>query len=321
MKRLNGALKVAARDVRDAGRFGDQHVVHVNDRELAEMEDAWGSPTVNPDTGLPEFFDLGGILGAVSGVLGPVGQIAQAALPIASMIMGSYGSQAGMPAGAMGQVIPQRQRYGQDTADPDSYVTGTPTPSGDTGLGGWFNRNSGTIMPLLGGLGMGLLDKFFAPDIPSPAKQLAQLQAAVSANNPEWNKPLQKQQYHQDAVFDPNTDWTHYGESAGTHDFFPGEDNQGFTPKAAEGGIMQMRSAGRMYKGPGGGQDDKIPAYLSNGEYVIDATTVSDLGDGDPETGAAKLDQFRSAIARQKGRKRKVPPKAHSSALAYMGAR
>jgi hypothetical protein len=66
----------------------------------------------------------------------------------------------------------------------------------------------------------------------------------------------------------------------------------------------------RYFEGDGGGQDDTIPAKLSDGEYVIDASTVSDLGDGNNKAGAIKLDKFRENIRRSKrGGNIDLPPK------------
>ena len=77
---------------------------------------------------------------------------------------------------------------------------------------------------------------------------------------------------------------------------------------------------GRYIKGAGTGISDSIPARLSDGEYVIDAQTVSMLGDGSSDAGAKKLDQLREEIRKQKGgllAKGKFPPKAHSP-LSYL---
>lgn len=65
--------------------------------------------------------------------------------------------------------------------------------------------------------------------------------------------------------------------------------------------------------GDSGGQDDLIDARLSDGEYVFDASTVSDLGDGNNAAGARKLDGFRENIRRHKrGGKVNLPPRAKS---------
>lgn len=68
-----------------------------------------------------------------------------------------------------------------------------------------------------------------------------------------------------------------------------------------------------------GGQADKIPANLSEGEYVMDADVVSALGDGSTEAGAAKLDAMREQVRKHKrsAPKSKIPPKAKSP-LQYM---
>lgn len=77
-------------------------------------------------------------------------------------------------------------------------------------------------------------------------------------------------------------------------------DAQGPTPKA-QGGLMGYEDGGRYVDGPGSGRDDKIPALLSDGEYVIDAETLALLGDGSTKEGARKMDEFRSNIRKHKG--------------------
>ena len=56
-------------------------------------------------------------------------------------------------------------------------------------------------------------------------------------------------------------------------------------------------------KGIGSGQEDKIPAWLSDGEYVWSAQDVSDLGDGSTDEGVRRLDQMRQMVRRRAGRK------------------
>lgn len=60
---------------------------------------------------------------------------------------------------------------------------------------------------------------------------------------------------------------------------------------------------GYAVEGPGDGRDDKIPALLSDGEYVIDAETVALLGNGSNKAGAELLDNFRVNVRKQKGQK------------------
>lgn len=71
---------------------------------------------------------------------------------------------------------------------------------------------------------------------------------------------------------------------------------------------------GRYVRGGTAGQDDKVQALLSDGEYVMDADVVSALGDGNNEAGAARLDKMRENIRSHKrsAPAGKIPPKAKS---------
>jgi len=51
-----GGIAKAALRAKAAGRYGDSELVHVNKDELAELTRMWGEPTINPETGQPEFF-------------------------------------------------------------------------------------------------------------------------------------------------------------------------------------------------------------------------------------------------------------------------
>ena len=76
---------------------------------------------------------------------------------------------------------------------------------------------------------------------------------------------------------------------------------------------------GAYVEGAGDGQSDDIPAMLADGEYVIDAETVAQLGNGSNKAGAKILDQFRQNIRAHKrsAPHDKIPPKS-KSALAYL---
>ena len=76
---------------------------------------------------------------------------------------------------------------------------------------------------------------------------------------------------------------------------------------------------GSYVEGPGDGQSDDIPAMLADGEYVIDAETVAQLGNGSNKAGAKILDKFRENIRAHKrsAPHDKIPPKAKSP-LAYL---
>ncbi len=65
---------------------------------------------------------------------------------------------------------------------------------------------------------------------------------------------------------------------------------------------VASREGGHMYRGKGSGRDDNIEAMLSDGEYVMDAETVSMLGDGSTDEGARRLDEMRVKLRKHKGR-------------------
>jgi len=80
----------------------------------------------------------------------------------------------------------------------------------------------------------------------------------------------------------------------------PNMDEQGKTWDYAAGGIANLggySDGGRLLKGPGDGVSDSIPAMigkkqparLADGEFVIPARIVSELGNGSTEAGARKL--------------------------------
>ena len=75
------------------------------------------------------------------------------------------------------------------------------------------------------------------------------------------------------------------------------------SPIAAKARGGALSKIAYLAQGSGSGRDDTIDARLSDGEYVIDAETVALLGDGSNKEGAKRLDQMRSEIRKQKGKK------------------
>lgn len=69
------------------------------------------------------------------------------------------------------------------------------------------------------------------------------------------------------------------------------------------GALSQVFDSSQMQgvvSGAGGGQDDRVDARLSPGEYVFDAESVAMLGDGDNAAGARKLDELREQLRAHK---------------------
>ena len=85
-------------------------------------------------------------------------------------------------------------------------------------------------------------------------------------------------------------------------------------PYAAGGGIMTglggYSDGGRLLKGPGDGVSDSIPAVigkrqparLADGEFVVPARIVSELGNGSTEAGARKLYAMMERVQKARGK-------------------
>ena len=86
-----------------------------------------------------------------------------------------------------------------------------------------------------------------------------------------------------------------------------------YMPRMAGGGIVDLARAlaaarreqrSRLLKGRGDGVSDSIPATidgerparLARGEYVVDARTVAELGNGSTDAGAERLDEMRRKV-------------------------
>jgi hypothetical protein len=97
----------------------------------------------------------------------------------------------------------------------------------------------------------------------------------------------------------------------------PNMDEQGKTWDYAAGGIANLggySDGGRLLKGPGDGVSDSIPAMigkrqparLADGEFVIPARIVSELGNGSTEAGARKLYAMMDRIKKARGKTKNI---------------
>jgi hypothetical protein len=93
----------------------------------------------------------------------------------------------------------------------------------------------------------------------------------------------------------------------------------------AMGGLTALAGGGRYLRGPGDGTSDSIPARiggrqearLADGEFVIDARTVSELGNGSSNAGAKKLYQMMDRVHSARRKAQRGQP---SGAEKYMPA-
>lgn len=399
-------MKNVAQKLRAAGRYGDDHLVHMNERELGYLSSKFGEPTTNPETGLPEFFDFGGFLSSIIAPIvgsaigaGPIGELIGsvadvgdwgqtiggaisggltsgllnnfnpgqmalgaglgAATPSLGSALGFSGSQSpfnipelfdlpsalGMSSSAaaaqaamqtggsydsIGNLI-SSQGLGATAANGAGAAGGAaPGAAANTGIMSAITRNPGMAMALLGGVG-------------ALAAGSGGGTQATSANPPQAQpvRPSSWQNYQLPNTPMPRTRTTpsNVRVGAGEHNFFSENQLPDVPISSAKGGriakagratppasqLLQEPIQGALssdyIRGPGDGRADVIPANLSNNEFVMDAETVALLGDGSPDAGARKFEDFRRNLRRHKGRalaRGKFSPRA-KSVEGYLG--
>jgi hypothetical protein len=104
----------------------------------------------------------------------------------------------------------------------------------------------------------------------------------------------------------------------------------GYAVGGGLGALGSYSDGGRLLRGPGDGVSDSIPATIGNkqqparladGEFVVPARIVSELGNGSTEAGAKKLYAMMDRVQRARGKttgKNKVA--ANSRADKYLPA-
>ena len=127
---------------------------------------------------------------------------------------------------------------------------------------------------------------------------------SVLQSTDKYVKPMQHQQIHQ--LFNSlNPDLRAHlmGHAQGGEIVGPGGLAEGglparYHPEAPHGHHPEFITGQTGYyaAGRGTGQSDDIPAMLNNGDYVLDADTVAQLGDGSSKAGAQALEHFRNQI-------------------------
>ena len=138
-------------------------------------------------------------------------------------------------------------------------------------------------------------------------------------------QPMQQQQAMQQMpqpTQQPASYYT-YGNPVNPSDMLQGMAHGGL-PMQMNQQITEGRNdyrAGSRVTGAGDGQSDDIPAMLADGEYVFDADTVAQLGNGSTKAGSDLLDKFREELRSHKRSApvNKIPPPSKSP-LAYLKA-
>lgn len=312
-KHAKGGLAAKANEVQDASVGPDTKLIHVNQKEYDWLKSQFGPPVKNPKTGLDTFGFLDFLIPAAASLfLGPaVGGVVGGALGLGSTAAGIAG---GALAGAGASAIMGNNPLTGALVGGGVPVLGSAL-GGMGGLGGMLGGATfqggplagGAIPasgPALGGATTSALGGLFgAGDNPlmkaapyllmASALSGGQKQTAPVPIKDNQNKvPLSQVEFERPQTNPMVTGNYGYGPE---QSFFQNNALPALPPKVTA-------AEGRYVKGGGTGTSDDIPAVLSDGEYVIDAQTVSMLGDGSSDAGAAKLDAMRKEIRKHKGK-------------------
>ena len=149
-----------------------------------------------------------------------------------------------------------------------------------------------------------------------------QLGMPTQAMQPQGMPPQGMQQPMQQPTQQPASYYT-YGNPVNPSDMLQGMAQGGLPTQMSQtmaGGRNDYRAGSRV-TGAGDGQSDDIPAMLADGEYVFDADTVAQLGNGSTKAGSDLLDKFREELRSHKRSApvNKIPPPSKSP-LAYLKA-
>ena len=348
-----GGLAKKAQEVRDAGRHGDTALIHVNPEELAWLKEHFGPGTINPQTGLPQFNILdyllpiaanvllpgvGGAVGsAISGMLGG-GELVSALAPMVGSALVGGGASAlaggdfgtGALAGGLSQPLLAALGAGGGSGvlsglnlmgSPAAAAAKAPT-AGQTvnAFTKGATEAAGAAAPSVTSSLMKAAPLLLAASALGGGQQQ---QAAAPPASKADTRTLEPIQFSREQL-NPQINYSAYGY--GPEQQFFAKNQLPLTSeekkRLQERGVLTA-AMGQYVKGGGTGTSDSIPAKLSDGEYVMDAQTVSMLGDGSSDAGAKKLDKMREELRKHKGSalaKGKFAPNAKSPLSYIKGA-
>lgn len=318
-KYAKGGLAAKANDVQDASVGPDTKLIHVNEKEYEWLKSQFGPPVKNPKTGLDTFGFLDFLIPAAASIfLGPaVGGVVGSALGLGSTAAGMVG---GALAGAGGSAL-----MGKNPLTGALIGGGTPLVSNALGLNLsglsagnllGFTSAAPSVSPNLSGFGGGsstpagvggggiLSGLFGTGDNPllKAAPYLLMASALAGGGAKEAKQPTIKDDQNKVPLSQVEFNRTQTNPTI-TPNYGYGPEQTFFTENRLPNLPSSVKAAeGRYVKGGGTGTSDDIPAVLSDGEYVIDAQTVSMLGDGSSDAGAAQLDKMREEVRKHKGK-------------------
>jgi hypothetical protein len=174
-----------------------------------------------------------------------------------------------------------------------------------------------------GGLGrfyenLGNVEYTYGPKTTLAAAAAPTIAEAMKPGEPPPETPVDSDPGQQfDYMANPTTPTPIAGLSGQENRYYNPQYVKRTTPRFAQGGISDAgynlggySDGGRLLRGPGDGVSDSIPAVigkkqparLADGEFVVPARIVSELGNGSTEAGARKLYAMMDRIQKARGK-------------------
>ena len=332
------ARKGYAEELRQQGRNGDTILAHINPTEAKMLEAMGGSGTINPRTGLPEYgFSWKKLFRLASKVVpfvlpGPAGAVAAGALAGASTPGKTFDFKRGLQTGIMtyaGGKLGEKvgAEFGSTTS---SSLPGNAAFQAEVGL---------SAPPTLGQQITSALpdvSKFVPEGVTINPTTLGQAYGAT-ASDAAAEEAIKIQQQQQ-AFFDEEE----RRRKNFAQIFQEGAGNIQPLVYARRGGLMALAGGGaidpvgyegggmtapvnqpRMLAGGGDGMSDSIPATidgtqparLADGEFVIPADVVADIGNGSSSAGAKRLYGMMDRVRQSRHGTTKQPPEIKMNRL------
>ena len=249
---------------------------------------------------------IGGLSNGVSGAL--MGGLTGAATPYVTSALGFGGTGYADHSGSAVAGL-----LGGSSGGSDAGAATASSGGAGGGLGGLMSGGLGGMSPQKLGAITALLSAFAPRNGNSyqraAAGQNAQAQAA-------FNQHLQPVVFNRVQTPMTQSQYMNYGYNPGVQQLQNNELPTTAQSYARGGKIRQNPNQGQPQgQSPLDGRADVVPAKLSHGEYIMDAGTVSALGNGSTDAGAQALDQMRQNIRQHIGpslAKGQFPPDAKS---------
>ncbi len=278
-------VKAAAQQLASMGRNGDTMLAHITPQEAGLLKALGGSGTINPKTGLPEFFVESLMIGMM------IGSSALAIQEQRKQRKMVEAEQARQRQERMQQIARAQQAYQR------SGLQDIPVESQMPMIG---SMQQAKFDPAMGGVRVGE----GIPSIPIAN------QSAITSLQPAPAAP-------------PVTSGMDEDERR-RRGFMMGGGlvalAQGGMPTFEYGGTTGPTNEPRMVKGAGDGMSDNVPATiegvqearLANDEFVIPADVVADIGNGSSSSGAKKLYAMMDRIREARHGTTEQPPEINA---------